>query len=166
MEYLKKNYSQEGNISKIAIVDETTKQVSDFYKANPFPNYKSDDNKATILEKGNKNPLASQVKKFIGYGVVSRIERIIEFDQKRREYFPNYVFDFTVLGLEEENEINKKEHNNEDIVLEIKDSSYYSFDESRILAIEEVEKRLKENFFTNAINRINFSLINLLNESI
>ena len=68
MEYLKKNYSQEGNISKIAIVDETTKQVSDFYKVNPFPNYKSDDNKATILEKGNKNFLASQFKKFIGYG--------------------------------------------------------------------------------------------------
>ena len=54
----------------------------------------------------------------------------------------------------------------EEIVLEIKDSSNYSFDESRILAIEEVEKRLKENFFTNSINRINFSLINLLNESI
>ena len=54
----------------------------------------------------------------------------------------------------------------EEIVLEIKDSSNYSFDESRILAIEEVEKRLKENFFTNAVNRINFSLINLPNENI
>ena len=68
MEYLKKNYSQEGNISKIPIVDETTKQVTDFYKFNQFPNYKSDDNKATILEKGDKNFLASQFKKFIGYG--------------------------------------------------------------------------------------------------
>ena len=68
MEYLKKNYSQEGDISKITIVDETTKQVTDFYKVNPFPNYKSNDNKATILEKGNKNFLASQFKKFIGYG--------------------------------------------------------------------------------------------------
>ena len=54
----------------------------------------------------------------------------------------------------------------EERVLEIKDSSNYSFDESRILAIEEVEKRLKENFFTNAVNRINFSLINLPNENI
>jgi hypothetical protein len=49
--------------------------------------------------------------------------------------------------------------------LEFKDSSYYSFDESRILAIEEVEKRLRENFFKNAIKRINFSLLNLLNEN-
>jgi hypothetical protein len=53
----------------------------------------------------------------------------------------------------------------DDFVLEFKDNSYYSFDESRILAIEEVEKRLRENFFKNAIKRINFSLLNLLNES-
>ena len=50
-------------------------------------------------------------------------------------------------------------------LLEFKDNSYYSFDESRILAIEEVEKRLKENFFKNALKRINFSLLNLLNEN-
>lgn len=53
----------------------------------------------------------------------------------------------------------------DNLVLEFKDSSYYSFDESRILAIEEVEKRLRENFFKNAIKRINFSLLNLLNEN-
>ena len=50
-------------------------------------------------------------------------------------------------------------------LLEFKDNSYYSFDESRILAIEEVENRLKENFFKNALKRINFSLLNLLNET-
>ncbi len=53
----------------------------------------------------------------------------------------------------------------DNLVLEFKDNSYYSFDESRILAIEEVEKRLRENFFKNAIKRINFSLLNLLNEN-
>ena len=53
----------------------------------------------------------------------------------------------------------------DNLVLEFKDSSYYSFDESRILAIEEVEKRLRENFFKNAIKRINFLLLNLLNEN-
>tara|TARA_B100000586_G_C20080009_1_gene414910 strand:+ start:731 stop:1243 length:513 start_codon:yes stop_codon:yes gene_type:complete len=52
----------------------------------------------------------------------------------------------------------------DNFVLEFKDNSNYSFDESRILAIEEVEKKLKENFFKNAIKRINFSLLNLLNE--
>ena len=53
----------------------------------------------------------------------------------------------------------------DDFLLEFKDNSYYSFDESRILAIEEVENRLKENFFKNALKRINFSLLNLLNET-
>ena len=53
----------------------------------------------------------------------------------------------------------------ENFLLEFKDNSYYSFDESRILAIEEVENRLKENFFKNALKRINFSLLNLLNET-
>ncbi len=53
----------------------------------------------------------------------------------------------------------------DDFLLEFKDNSYYSFDESRILAIEEVENRLRENFFKNALKRINFSLLNLLNET-
>ena len=53
----------------------------------------------------------------------------------------------------------------ENFLLEFKDNSYYSFDESRILAIEEVQNRLKENFFKNALKRINFSLLNLLNET-
>ena len=53
----------------------------------------------------------------------------------------------------------------DNFLLEFKDNSYYSFDESRILAIEEVENRLKENFFKNALKRINFSLLNLLNET-
>ena len=53
----------------------------------------------------------------------------------------------------------------DNFLLEFKDNSYYSFDESRILAIEEVENRLRENFFKNALKRINFSLLNLLNET-
>ena len=53
----------------------------------------------------------------------------------------------------------------DNFLLEFKDNSYYSFDESRILAIEEVENRLKENFFKNALKTINFSLLNLLNET-
>ena len=57
----------------------------------------------------------------------------------------------------------KKREDN--FLLEFKDNSYYSFDESRILAIEEVENRLRENFFENALKRINFSLLNVLNEN-
>ncbi len=52
----------------------------------------------------------------------------------------------------------------ENLVLEFKDNNYYSFDESRILAIEEVEEGIRENFFRNSIKRINFSLLKILNE--
>ncbi len=49
------------------VKDIDTKNVTEFYKVTPFPNYKDDDNKNTILQKGNKNLLAKQFKKFIGY---------------------------------------------------------------------------------------------------
>lgn len=54
-----------------------------------------------------------------------------------------------------------KKNLDEEVILEIGDDSNYSFDESKILAIEEIEKRLNENFFSNAINKINFSLLGL-----
>ena len=65
--YLKKNYIVKGNIITFEINDQVTREVTNFYKESPFPNYKSDDNKSTILEKGNKNYLTSRFKKFIGF---------------------------------------------------------------------------------------------------
>tara|TARA_B110000114_G_C15027774_1_gene371663 strand:+ start:92 stop:988 length:897 start_codon:yes stop_codon:yes gene_type:complete len=54
-------------IYKKEITDIKTLNVTNFYKESPFPNYKLDDNKGTILEKGNKNYLTSKFKNFIGY---------------------------------------------------------------------------------------------------
>ena len=67
MKFLKKESVIKDNIISTNIKDNITKKVTDFYKISPFPNYKSNDNKATILEKGDKNLLAEQFKKFIGY---------------------------------------------------------------------------------------------------
>ena len=39
------------------IEDKKTKTVTQFYKNNPFPNYKNDANKASILSKGQNNYL-------------------------------------------------------------------------------------------------------------
>ena len=47
-EHSKKYFIKEGIIYKKKITDKTTKKVTDFYKVAPFPNYKSNDNKATI----------------------------------------------------------------------------------------------------------------------
>ena len=65
--FLKKEYVEKDGILSFDIKDEKTKKVAEFYKEKPYPNYKDNDTKQTILEKGNKNFLADQFKKFIGY---------------------------------------------------------------------------------------------------
>jgi len=65
--YLKKTHVIKKNIITFEINDPVTKKVTNFYKESPFPNYKSDDNKSTIIKKGNKNFLTSSFKKFIGF---------------------------------------------------------------------------------------------------
>tara|TARA_B110001452_G_C15222346_1_gene423737 strand:+ start:842 stop:1747 length:906 start_codon:yes stop_codon:yes gene_type:complete len=67
MNCLKKDASEKKGIYRFEINDTETKKVTNFYKESPFPDYKSDDNKSTIVEKGNKNYLSSKFKKFIGY---------------------------------------------------------------------------------------------------
>ena len=67
MNCLKKKVIQKDGIFKFDINDSEAKKVTNFYKESPFPNYKPNDNKSTILEKGNKNYLSSKFKNFIGY---------------------------------------------------------------------------------------------------
>tara|TARA_B100000315_G_scaffold110414_1_gene101251 strand:- start:110 stop:1390 length:1281 start_codon:yes stop_codon:yes gene_type:complete len=43
-------------------------------------------------------------KKFLGFGIVSKVERIIEFDRRSNSYYPNYVFDFMILDMSNEND--------------------------------------------------------------
>ena len=49
-----------------AIKDETTKSVAEFYTVQPFPNYEINENKSTLLLKGDGNELSKRKKKFIG----------------------------------------------------------------------------------------------------
>ena len=67
MSFLKKKLNNNDGVYSLEITDPSTKKVTDFYKITPFPNYKNEDNKVTILDKGDKNLLAKQFKKFIGY---------------------------------------------------------------------------------------------------
>ena len=67
MSFLKKKLPKFDLIYKKEVTDIKTLKVTNFYKESPFPNYKSNDNKGTILEKGNKNYLTYEFKKYIGY---------------------------------------------------------------------------------------------------
>jgi len=65
--FLKKKSICNNGILSFEIKDKRTRKVTEFYDEKPFPNYKNNDNKHTILNKGDKNFLANQFKKFIGY---------------------------------------------------------------------------------------------------
>ncbi len=66
-EYIKKPFQNKNGIFSFSIKDTETKKVTEFYKITPFPNYKDNDDKQSILEKGNKNLLAKKFKNFIGF---------------------------------------------------------------------------------------------------
>ena len=66
-DFIKKKFEKKNGIISFSISDTETKKVTDFYKITPFPNYKDDDNKQSILEKGDRNLLARNFKKFIGF---------------------------------------------------------------------------------------------------
>ncbi len=67
MEYLKKKLEVIDGIKSSKINDVIAKKVTSFYTNKPFPNYKVNDDKISISEKGNKNYLASKFKQFVGY---------------------------------------------------------------------------------------------------
>ena len=66
-DFIKKKFEKKNGIISFSITDTETKKVTDFYKITPFPNYKDNDNKQSILEKGDRNLLARKFKKFIGF---------------------------------------------------------------------------------------------------
>ena len=63
--FIKKKFSYKDDIIYFDITDDSTKKVTEFYDESPFPNYKDADNKASILERGDKNLLAKQLKNLL-----------------------------------------------------------------------------------------------------
>ena len=53
MPFLKRKLNNKDGIYNLEITDSSTKKVTEFYKITPFPNYKNDENKQTILDKGD-----------------------------------------------------------------------------------------------------------------
>ena len=65
--YFKKEFTSSGNLVSFPVSGQVTKKVTEFYDIAPFPNYKDNDNKSTILERGNRNQLSRRLKEFIGF---------------------------------------------------------------------------------------------------
>ena len=62
-----KNFKLNEGINDFNIKDPVTSKVKECYQEDPFPNYKIDDNKHTILKTGDNNRLMKELKKFIGH---------------------------------------------------------------------------------------------------
>ena len=62
-----KNFKSNDGINDFNIKDPVTSKVKEFYQEDPFPNYKIDDNKHSILLLGDNNWLMKELKKFIGF---------------------------------------------------------------------------------------------------
>ena len=65
MKFRNKNFNLNGDIVDFDIKDPITLEVKQFYEKYPFPNYKIDDNKHTILKEGDKNTFFKELKNFI-----------------------------------------------------------------------------------------------------
>ncbi len=55
------------NVVKLSINDSIVEKVVDFYSEAPFPNYEDNDDKSSIIKKGDNNYLAKQFKEYIGF---------------------------------------------------------------------------------------------------
>jgi hypothetical protein len=66
-EYLKKDLKEIDGIDQLELTDQIARKVSKFYTSNPFPNYKENDDKISISQRGNNNFLASQFFTFFLY---------------------------------------------------------------------------------------------------
>ena len=55
-----KNYTLKDGIVDFNLKDEVTQKVGKFYEEDPFPNYRIDDNKQTILNIGERNILLKE----------------------------------------------------------------------------------------------------------
>ena len=58
-----KNFKDVDGIKIFDINDKTALQVIDFYTEDPFPNYENNENKSSILIKGDKNQYTFNLKK-------------------------------------------------------------------------------------------------------
>ena len=69
MNYFKENLILDDNgIYQKETKAEVTKLIEKFYKTKPFPNYKKDENKSSILKVGDSNFVAKKIKEKFKFG--------------------------------------------------------------------------------------------------
>lgn len=67
MNIFTKKFTLLNNIVSIDITDINTKNISQFYELNPFPHFRKIENKASLINQGDKNVIAKQFKNYVGF---------------------------------------------------------------------------------------------------
>jgi SAM-dependent methyltransferase len=62
-----KNMEVNDGVFSFPITSNITKEVTDFYDVEPFPNYSNVDNRLSIVKKGDSNQFSKKLKDFIGF---------------------------------------------------------------------------------------------------
>lgn len=57
-----------------------------------------------FFEKCTDNGRTKALRKFQGYGVIEKVERVTQYDPEHDIYYPNYVFTFCVFSMSEDGE--------------------------------------------------------------
>ena len=68
MDFFKKKLIFKDGIYSPLKTTEINNEVLELYSATPFPNYNEGENLYNIMQKGNNNFLAKNIKDFIGFG--------------------------------------------------------------------------------------------------
>jgi len=133
----KKFFKEVDGIYQFTLDDNTAKKISNFYSSNPFPNYKENDDLINIVQKGNRNLLAKQFKKFVGFN-----KKILEVGSGTGQlsiYFSNannnniFAMDATLESLKiakrftKKNNIKNIKFINADIFDDVLKEEYFDF---------------------------------------
>ena len=112
MKFKHKNFNLDNDIVDFDIRDPITLKVKQFYEKYPFPNYKIDDNKHTILKEGDKNTFFKELKNFIGFNKsvlevgsgTSQLSNYLAIGTNNQIY----AFDSSIISLKIGNNFAKK----------------------------------------------------------
>ena len=112
MKFKHKNFNLDNDIVDFDIRDPITLKVKQFYEKYPFPNYKIDDNKHTILKEGDKNAFFKELKNFIGFNKTvlevgsgtSQLSNYLAIGTNNQIY----AFDSSIISLKIGNNFAKK----------------------------------------------------------
>lgn len=172
--FFKKPHVIKQNLIQLNIDDQTVKKVINFYNEAPFPNYEERDDKSSILFKGNKNFIAEQFKKFIGFNKdilevgcgTGQLSLYFSIGTNNRIFALDPTYASISLGLEfaKKNNINNVKFVNADIFDDIFKNEIFDFIWSNGVLHHTKNPELAFNIISKYLKKNGYILVGLYNK--